>query len=207
MSWTGRTRAIAVGDTVRYSAAWLRSTGQHTGDICFARGKVSALSGTKDYTIAHIEWDTPDLPGRVNVVNLERLKAAVASDASPGPIFVFGSNLAGRHGKGAALHARQHHGAVTGQGLGLQGSSYAIPTKDEQLRTLSLDRIKAFVNEFIAFARAHPELNFQVTAIGCGLAGYKPFEIAPMFTDAPANCALPPEFLAELGRASGGMAR
>lgn len=74
MSWAGRSRDIAVGDTVRYSSAWLRSTGQHTGDICFAKGKVLALTGTQDYTIAQIDWDPPDLPARVNVTNLERIR-------------------------------------------------------------------------------------------------------------------------------------
>jgi hypothetical protein len=109
-------------------------------------------------------------------------------------IFVFGSNLAGRHGKGAALHARQRHGAVYGQGVGLQGNSYAIPTKDEKLRTLSLDTIKGYVDEFRTFAASHPDLTFEVTAIGCGLAGYKPRNIAPLFCDFTDNCRLPPEF-------------
>jgi Domain of unknown function (DUF7007) len=116
------------------------------------------------------------------------------------PIFVFGSNLAGRHGKGAALFARQHRGAIYGQSVGLQGDSYAIPTKDEQLRTLPLDRIKAHVDDFLLFAGAHPALTFQVTAIGCGLAGYKPAQIAPLFADAPGNCMLASEFLHALGR-------
>jgi hypothetical protein len=113
-------------------------------------------------------------------------------------IFVFGSNLAGRHGKGAALHARQKCGAVYGQGVGLQGSSYAIPTKDEQLRTLPLDRIRMYVAEFRAFAAAHQELIFEVTAIGCGLAGYNVSQIAPMFHGTPANCILPDAFTAVL---------
>lgn len=111
-------------------------------------------------------------------------------------IFVFGSNEAGRHGMGAALHAWQLHGAVYGRGVGLQGNSYAIPTKDRQLRTLPLAAIQENVEQFKAFARVHPELMFQVTAIGCGLAGYKPEQIAPMFADAPENCLLPGEFQA-----------
>lgn len=110
-------------------------------------------------------------------------------------IFVFGSNLAGRHGKGAALYARLHHGAIYGQGVGRQGNSYAIPTKDERLRTLDLVTIDGYVEAFLEYAEAHPELEFQVTAIGCGLAGYKPRNIAPMFLGAPDNCHLPPEFL------------
>jgi hypothetical protein len=109
-------------------------------------------------------------------------------------IFVFGSNLAGRHGKGAALHARQHHGAIYGQGEGLQGSSYGIPTKDERLRTLPLETVRDHVERFKGFARQHPELTFEVTAIGCGLAGYKPEDIAPFFAGSPENCILPDEF-------------
>ena len=123
------------------------------------------------------------------------------------PIFVFGSNLAGRHGKGTALHALEHHGAIYGQGVGLQGNSYAIPTKDEHIRTLPLDHIRPYVDEFLGYAAAHPELTFQVTAIGCGLAGYKPSQIAPMFRDAPGNCILPPEFLRELDREEPGRTR
>jgi len=111
-------------------------------------------------------------------------------------IFVFGSNLAGRHGKGAALCARQKHGAIYGQGVGLQGNSYAIPTKDERLGVLPLSRIRVFVDDFIGFANSRPDLLFQVTAIGCGLAGYKPADIAPMFAGAPGNCLLPEEFKA-----------
>lgn len=111
-------------------------------------------------------------------------------------IFVFGSNLAGRHGKGAALHARKYCGAVYGQGEGLQGSSYAIPTKDANLQTLPLDTIAVHVAVFLEFAFAHPELHFQVTPIGCGLAGYKPRDIAWMFDlPAPKNVTLPTEFL------------
>ncbi|GAB3762224.1 hypothetical protein GCM10028796_13590 [Ramlibacter monticola] len=106
-------------------------------------------------------------------------------------IFVFGSNLAGRHGKGAALHAAKFHGAIYGQGIGLQGRSYGIPTKDQQIQTLPLPAIQRYVNEFLAFAQEHPQLTFNVTRIGCGLAGYTDHQIAPMFKDAPTNCNLP----------------
>ncbi|WP_455233109.1 A1S_2505 family phage non-structural protein [Geopseudomonas aromaticivorans] len=109
-------------------------------------------------------------------------------------IFVFGSNLAGRHGRGAALHARRHHGAIYGQGEGLQGNAYAIPTKGPRIQTLPLPVIAGHVQRFLCFAREHPELDFEVTAIGCGLAGYTPAQIAPLFHDAPANCFLPREF-------------
>lgn len=110
-------------------------------------------------------------------------------------IFVFGSNLAGRHGKGAALFAKQKHGAIYGVGVGRQGNAYAIPTKDRHLRTLSLDTIETYVDEFIEYAKKNPTEQFQVTAIGCGLAGYSPSDIAPMFYDAPQNCELPLEFV------------
>jgi hypothetical protein len=113
-------------------------------------------------------------------------------------IFVFGSNLAGRHGKGAALFAKQFHGAIYGVGEGLQGNSYAIPTKDAKLRSRPLPDISFSVLEFLNFATNHPKLTFQVTAIGCGLAGYSPEQIAPMFQaiqPVPSNVILPKEFI------------
>ena len=119
--------------------------------------------------------------------------------SEPAETFVFGSNTAGRHGKGAALFALKHHGAIYGQGIGRQGSGYAIPTKDARLRPLSLGEIRVHVADFLAFAREHPEMTFNVTAIGCGLAGYRPSEIGPMFSDAPSNCRLPAEFLPHAG--------
>lgn len=106
-------------------------------------------------------------------------------------IFVFGSNTAGRHGKGAALYARQHHGAQYGVGVGRTGNAYVIPTKDERLVPLPLERIQGYVAQFLEFARANPDLLFQVTRIGCGLAGYSEWQIAPMFREAPENCHLP----------------
>lgn len=111
------------------------------------------------------------------------------------PVFVFGSNEAGRHGKGAAKFAREQHGAIYGQGWGLQGNSFAIPTKDAHIRTLPLEVIRTYVDKFLVFAAGHPDLQFQVTPIGCGLAGYKPEQIAPMFKNPPPNCILPSEFL------------
>lgn len=106
-------------------------------------------------------------------------------------IFVFGSNLAGRHGKGAALTAIRNYGAVYGQGYGIQGNSFAIPTKDAELRTLPLNKIIRYVEQFLRFAELNPNMTFEVTRIGCGLAGYEDEDIAPMFTKAPSNCILP----------------
>jgi hypothetical protein len=107
-------------------------------------------------------------------------------------IFVFGSNLAGRHGAGSALEVLQKHRAVYGKGVGLQGQSYAIPTKDEELNTLPLEQIKEHVEVFLAFAeRMKRDMVFNVVKIGCGLAGYKEEQIKPMFKNAPENCNLP----------------
>lgn len=107
------------------------------------------------------------------------------------PVFVFGSNLAGRHGKGAALHARRHYGAQYGVGFGPTGNAFAIPTKDRNLKTLPLRDIEAYVACFLVWAREYPEMQFEVTPIGTGLAGYTHEQIAPMFLGAPSNCLLP----------------
>lgn len=106
-------------------------------------------------------------------------------------VFVFGSNLAGRHGKGAALHARHYYGAIYGQGEGHQGGAYAIPTKDRKINTMSLKDIKRHIDVFIDYAANNIDLHFFVTRIGCGLAGYSEDEIKPLFKAAPKNCELP----------------
>lgn len=103
-------------------------------------------------------------------------------------VFVFGSNTAGIHGAGAARTALLQHGAKWGVGEGHVGDSYALPTKDQFLKTLPILTIDNFVNNFIHFARANSKLKFQVTQLGCGLAGLKPEHIAPMFEKAPENC-------------------
>lgn len=112
----------------------------------------------------------------------------------PNEVFVFGSNLAGRHGKGAALTARMQYGASYGVGIGLSGRSYAIPTKDHNLRTLDIHQIKQYVDDFVVFAKSRPDLKFYITAIGCGLAGYRHEQIAPLFAGVPENCVLPNEW-------------
>ncbi len=122
----------------------------------------------------------------------------------PNEVFVFGSNSAGRHGKGAALTAYRKFGARNGQGDGLMGQSYGIPTKGWKLDVLPLGKIWISVQRFLRFASAHPELKFLVTEIGCGLAGYSPKEIAPMFQGATENVILPDRFKQQAG--SGGPA-
>lgn len=103
-------------------------------------------------------------------------------------IFVFGSNLAGRHGKGAAKVAKDNFGAEYGIGCGFTGNTYALPTKDIILKTLSLEEIKEYIRLFQIHASAYPNTSFIVTKIGCGLAGYKDHEIAPLFKGSPSNC-------------------
>ena len=109
-------------------------------------------------------------------------------------IFVFGSNLAGRHGRGSALEAVKNHGAIYGVGFGLQGNSYAIPTKDKNLNILPLNVIEYHIGYFEAFALNHSQFQFNVVAIGCGLAGYNPDQIRPLFALRPQNVILPNEF-------------
>ena len=109
----------------------------------------------------------------------------------PGQIFVFGSNLQGQHAGGAAAIAHARFGAVWGQGVGLQGQSYAIPTMQGGVET-----IRPYVDSFIEFAAQHPEMNFLVTRIGCGIAGFRDEEIAPLFAKAVVlpNVCLPERF-------------
>lgn len=106
-------------------------------------------------------------------------------------VFVFGSNLHGHHGGGAARAAINKFGAIWGQGVGLQGQSYAIPTMQGGVET-----IKPYVDQFVGFAKEHTELFFYVTRIGCGIAGFKDSDIAPLFKDAMgiANICLPKAF-------------
>ena len=109
-------------------------------------------------------------------------------------IFVFGSNLAGIHGLGAAQDAVHYWEARIGCGRGPTGKAYALPTKDAWLCTLPLSEIRKSVRKFLRYAEAHPELEFLVTAVGCGLAGYTARQIAPFFQESPKNCVLPEEF-------------
>lgn len=111
--------------------------------------------------------------------------------APPDAVFVFGSNLAGIHGAGAAKFAARWRGAQDGVGEGRTGGAYAIPTKDARLRTLSIADSVAGVGRFLAYAAGHPETAFEVTRVGCGLAGYADADVAPLFFMAPPNCVLP----------------
>jgi hypothetical protein len=130
----------------------------------------------------------------MNTQEYERREFARVAEAmeAPNAVFVFGSNLAGRHGAGAALDAVKRYGATYGRGTGFQGRSYAVPTKDAALRTLPLDHIANSVRELLSIAAAtNPEKVYVVTRVGTGLADYTVRDIAPLFANAPPNCLLP----------------
>lgn len=123
-----------------------------------------------------------------------------------GAIWVFGSNLAGRHGAGAAKVAKEQFGARYGIGVGATGRAYAIPTKDGRSggrltdpgELLSLESVRAHIERFLEYARTNPELRFTVTRVGCGLAAFDDRDIAPLFAGAPANCTFAQEWRALL---------
>lgn len=116
-----------------------------------------------------------------------------------GMIFVFGSNLSGIHGAGAAHYARHHHGAILGVGKGPQGTSYALPTKGINISFMPFEKVKAHIEEFKEFASKHPNVDFQVTQIGCGRAGFTKEQIAPLFKNSPSNCYFDMEWQPLLG--------
>ena len=128
---------------------------------------------------------------REEVMEQKRTTPEFITELQPGEIFVFGSNLKGMHGGGAAYIAYRKFGAIMGQGVGLQGQSYAIPTMQGGVET-----IRPYVDEFITFAKEHQELTFLVTRIGCGIAGFTNEEIAPLFENAHnvENIVLPPNW-------------
>lgn len=132
---------------------------------------------------------------------MNRITPENITKLNPSEVFVFGSNESGRHGKGAAKTALGF-GAKWGQASGIQGKTYGIPTKDASIRrTLSIDEIKPYVDDFINWAEHHTGNVFYVTEIGCGLAGYKPKDIAPLFAKAMKleNVCLPVRFWHTLG--------
>jgi len=126
------------------------------------------------YTEEERYWTTGGSTGLLPT----RITPSQVNELQKGEIFVFGSNFQGRHIGGAARAAKERYGAIWGIGEGLQGQSYAIPTME------GLDNLLPAVGRFTSFARQHQELRFYVTAIGCGIAGYVPEQIAPMFIDA-----------------------
>lgn len=123
---------------------------------------------------------------------MKRVTPELIKKVAEDEVFVFGSNLEGRHAGGAARAAYDHFGAVWGQGVGIQGQSYAIPTMHGDV-----DEIKPYVDDFIEYAKEHPEKKFLVTPIGCGIAGFTPEEIATLFAGAKdmENVWLPESFI------------
>ncbi len=150
---------------------------EYEGGICEApcsesdfAAPTSKFSQANDHRML-METTIKDRSGRVTPRRIDSL--------GENEVFVFGSNLAGMHGGGAARTARLRFGAVMGQGVGLQGQSYGIPTMQGGVET-----IRPYVDDFIAFARRHPDKQFLVTPIGCGIAGFDPEDIAPLFKEA-----------------------
>ena len=153
------------------------------------------------YEEAMMEASAPCPPsamrhGRMKTATFEymekkRTTPEFITELQPNEIFVFGSNLRGMHGGGAAYIAHRKFGAIMGQGVGLQGQSYAIPTMQGGVET-----IKPYVDEFIEFAKEHQDLTFLVTRIGCGIAGFTDDEISPLFKAAHEveNIVLPPNW-------------
>lgn len=130
------------------------------------------------------------------IINGNRISSNTIEKLNDNEIFVFGSNIQGMHGGGAAWYAHKNFGAEWGIGEGLTGSTYALPTMEG---TASM---KKAIAHFIVCAKQHPELTFLVTAVGCGIAGYTPKEVAPMFREALSveNIYLPKVFVDELSR-------
>lgn len=118
----------------------------------------------------------------------------LASRISQSFIFVFGSNLDGRHGSGAARDARNYFGAELGVGEGLTGTSYALPTVGHNMANMTLEEIKPHVDTFLQFAASKPQMHFLLTAVGTGLAGHTHEDIAPMFNGYPKNVTIPKEW-------------
>ena len=161
----------------------------------------SAKMAAPRMAVCELSSEAENCDNKINSKNMkdwktERITPRWIEHLKENEIFVFGSNLAGMHGGGAARIARLHFGAVMGKGVGLQGQSYAIPTMQG-----GVDTIRPYVDDFIAFAKQHPDQHFLVTPIGCGIAGFEPEDIAPLFEEAKEikNISLPESFWEVIG--------
>lgn len=198
---------IAFLESVDYESA-LRlavSLGGDSDTIACMTGSIAAAYYGVPYWIEERVKELCLPPEMVEIINrfdamcakrtMSRITPTKITELAESEIFVFGSNLAGMHAGGAAKAALDNFGAIWGQGVGLQGQSYAIPTMQGDIET-----IRPYVDEFIAFAIQHTELRFYVTPIGCGIAGFTPADIAPLFKDAVmvGNIYLPKSFWSAL---------
>lgn len=164
-------------------------TGLYAGNLAVC-GEMEAPCASPCY--ADMDYECRSIMSKESTfMDNKRITPSFISSLKPNEIFVFGSNLQGIHAGGAARTARINFGAVMGNGVGIQGKSYAIPTMQGGVET-----IKPYVDEFLAYASQHPELHFWVTPIGCGIAGFDPDDIAPLFEAAKDidNIALPESF-------------
>lgn len=161
--------------------------GIHTGKMACITSSVDAVP---EYAALYDECESNLLHEQYTIMG-KRVTPAFITSLAPSEIFVFGSNLHGIHAGGAARMALQHFGAEMGNGVGIQGRSYAIPTMQGGVET-----IRPYVDDFIAYATQHPELHFLVTPIGCGIAGFEAEDIAPLFEAAKdiKNISLPEDF-------------
>lgn len=140
-------------------------------------------------------WTKLYLSGAVEALLKVAMKFHAANDRpTKDQYFVFGSNLRGAHGAGAARHAVDHYGAEYGNPIGLQGRSYALPTKDRYIKTLPINDIVRYIQMFKQFTLDQPNKEFFVTAVGTGLAGYRHEDIAPWFIGCGDNCVFPVEW-------------
>ena len=158
-------------------------------DMDFIREEIMEMNEQREQNNARI--DSAESRMKKAYGQQKRTTPEFITSLEPNEIFVFGSNLKGMHGGGAAYIAYRKFGAIMGQGVGLQGQSYAIPTMQGGVET-----IRPYVDEFIQFAKEHPTLTFLVTRIGCGIAGFTDDEISPMFEGAHEveNIVLPPNW-------------
>ena len=154
-------------------------------EVIVVEPKLSIAEKTSVFSSSILESPCPDIDystisdAMLRAMQRKRTTPEFISKLQPGEIFVFGSNLRGMHVGGAAYAAYRKFGAIMGQGVGLQGQSYAIPTMQGGVET-----IRPYVDEFIEFAKSHRELTFLVTRIGCGIAGFTDEEISPLFEKA-----------------------
>ena len=165
-------------------------SGLYLGRMATCESMPAPMSAMPDFAMADVCEESIFTKGNT-YMDTRRITPSFISSLKSDEIFVFGSNLHGIHAGGAARMAVQHFGAEMGNGVGIQGQSYAIPTMQGGIET-----IKPYVDDFIKFAKEHTEKKFLVTPIGCGIAGFEPEDIAPLFEaakDVP-NIYLPEEF-------------